>query len=77
MSELLYRLTYKNSSFRRTNLKNHFTADPFSLTNTLIRRDGGYLLNNATALSLEGEKVKKIKKTTKRLQLKNKKRLGA
>ncbi len=76
--ELLYKLTQKTSSFRRTNLKSHFTGDPFSLSNTCRRRDAGFLLNNASALNvLEGsDKVRKIRKNTKRVKCSKKNRKG-
>ena len=77
-SELLYKLTHNTSSFRRSNLKNNFTLDPFSLSNTCRRRDTGFLLNNASALTVpEGsDKVRKIRKNTKRVKSGKKNRKG-
>lgn len=78
-SELLHKLTHKTTSFRRTNLKTHFSLDPFSLSNTCRRRDLGSLLKNATSLTVpEGvDKIRKIRKSTKKVKSQKKNRKGA
>ena len=67
--DLLYTLTKKSNAFLAPNLHGTFTHDPYSCSGVPKRKDAGFILDNATALSKsenDPTKVRVVRKLKRR-----------